>query len=288
MCCRTDLKNNMEPISPSYTTDLFPPLHQELIGLLRSLSPEDWQRPTVAPGWQVRDVVAHLLDIDLRKLSVSRDQHVPPSAGPIGGYKELVAFLNGLNAGWVAAARRLSPRMLVDLHSFTGPLVSELVTSLPPHEPAAFSVSWAGENESENWFDIGRDYTERWHHQMQIRDSVGATLLLERRWLFPLLDLSFRSLPHVYRDIDAPNGTAVTVRVSGDGDDTWSLLRDGDQWKLYRGSAPDTSVIVTFDPDTVWRLLYNALPPAEARRNAVTEGNAALAEPLFIARSVMV
>ncbi len=64
----------MEPTSPLYTADLFPPLHQELIGLLHALSPEDWGRPTVAGEWEVRDVVAHLLDVDLRKLSVNLNE----------------------------------------------------------------------------------------------------------------------------------------------------------------------------------------------------------------------
>src|SRR5690349_7527168 len=101
----------MEPISPLYTADLFPPLYEELHGLLHGLAPEDWQRPTIAGAWQVRDVVAHLLDGDLRKLSAYRDGHVPPPPEPIHGYEDLVHFLNGLNAEWVGAARRLSPRL---------------------------------------------------------------------------------------------------------------------------------------------------------------------------------
>jgi uncharacterized protein (TIGR03083 family) len=278
----------MEPISPLYAADLLPPLHQELIRLLRGLSLEDWERPTVAGQWQVRDVAAHLLDIDLRKLSVNRDGHLPAPAEPIRSYEELVRFLNGLNAEWVGAARRLSPQVLIELLSFTGPLITELVTSLPPHEPSAFPVGWAGESESENWFDIGRDYTERWHHQMQIRDSVGAPLLLERRWLYPLLDLSFRALPHAYRNIHAPSGTAVTVRITGEAGGAWSLVRDGDRWQLYRGAAPDSAAMVALDPDSAWRLLYNALPASQARQSARTEGDTSLAEPLFAMRSVMV
>lgn len=278
----------MEPISPIYTVDLFPPLHEELIALLRGLSPDDWERSTIAGRWQVRDVVAHLLDIDLRKLSVTRDGHLLAPAEPIESYEELVRFLNGLNAVWIDAARRLSPLVLIELLALTGPLISELVTSLPPHEPAAFAVSWAGEHESENWFDIGRDYTERWHHQMQIRDAVGAPLLLERRWLYPLLDLSFRALPHAYRTIHAPSGTAVTVRITGDAGGAWSLVRDDDVWRLFRGAASDAAVVVTLDPDAAWRVLYNALPANAARQRARVEGDASLAEPLFVMRSVMV
>ena len=278
----------MEPISPLYTAGLFPPLHAELEILLRGLAPEDWRRPTIAGSWQVRDVAAHLLDGDLRKLSAYRDGHIPAPAEPLRSYEDVVRFLDGLNAEWVAAARRLSPRMLVELLAFTGPIVCELVRGLPPHEPSLFPVGWAGESESENWFDIGREYTERWHHQMQIRDAVGAPGLLERRWLHPLLDLSFRALPHAYRATGAADGTTVLVRVTGEAGGTWSLVREGDVWGLYRGTAAAAMTEVSLDPDTVWRLLYNALPGSEARRRAQIDGNAALAEPLFAMRSVMV
>lgn len=208
---------SLEPLTPVYTADLFPPLHQELLALLRGLAPADWERPTVAGSWRLRDVAAHLLDVDLRKLSIQRDGHLVPPEEPIGGYGDLVRFLNRLNADWVAASRRLSPRVLVDLLATTGPAVSEVVAALPPHEPATFSVSWAGESRSENWFDVGREYTERWHHQMQIRDAVGAPLLLERRWLHPLLDLSVRALPRAYESVAADPGGGDRLRGHGHG-----------------------------------------------------------------------
>ena len=278
----------MQPLTPIYTADLFPPLHGELIDLLRGLAPADWERPTVAGDWRVRDVAAHLLDVDLRKLSVSRDGFLAPPDEPIGGYGDLVRFLNRLNADWVAAARRLSPRALVDLLAVTGPAVSELIAALPPHEPALFSVAWAGESQSENWFDIGRDYTERWHHQMQIRDAVGAPLLLARRWLQPLLDLSVRALPRAYESVTAEDGTAVVFEVTGEEGEVWSLIREAGDWRVWRGTAPKPAVTVRADPDTAWRMLYNALPPAVAREKVLVHGDATLAAPLLSTRSVMV
>lgn len=278
----------MEPIPPTYTAELFPPLHDELLRVLRGLAAADWDRPTLAGRWTVRDVVAHLLDVDLRKLSVNRDGHLVAPAEPIRSYEQLVRYLDMLNAEWIAAARRLSPRVLVELHAVTGPLVAKLVASLPPHEPAPFAVSWAGERESPNWFDIGRDYTERWHHQMQVRDAVGAPLLLERRWLHPLLELSFRALPHAYRDVDAPEGAAVAVQVGAHQADAWTIVRGAGAWTLYRGAAAEPRAHVTIDADSAWRLLYNALPEDVARARTRVEGDEALAEPIFGVRSVMV
>jgi Mycothiol maleylpyruvate isomerase N-terminal domain len=47
---------------------LFGPLHEELVRLLSGLSAADWERPTVAGAWRMRDVAAHILDTDLRRI----------------------------------------------------------------------------------------------------------------------------------------------------------------------------------------------------------------------------
>jgi hypothetical protein len=47
-------------------------------------------------------------------------------------------------------------------------------------------------------------------------------------------------------------------------------------------------VTVRADPDTAWRLLYNALPPAIARQKVAIQGDATLAAPLLSTRSVLV
>src|SRR4029453_19318037 len=60
------------------TRALFRPVSGSLVTLLRALPEESWARPTVAGAWLVRDVVAHLLDSTLRRLSFHRDGMTPP------------------------------------------------------------------------------------------------------------------------------------------------------------------------------------------------------------------
>ena len=52
----------MKPVEPIYTVERFPPLHTALLTLLRNLSDEDWNKPTAARLWSVKDVVAHLVE----------------------------------------------------------------------------------------------------------------------------------------------------------------------------------------------------------------------------------
>src|SRR6478752_3419844 len=100
----------MKPPEPIFTIDLFPEVRRRLVELLRGLSDEEWLRPTAARKWDVKDIAAHLLAGDLGNLSRRRDAYMP-NGKSIVGWEELVVFINDLNTSWVAAARRLSPRV---------------------------------------------------------------------------------------------------------------------------------------------------------------------------------
>ena len=256
--------------------------------LLRGLEADDWGRPTVAGSWRVRDIAAHLLDNDLRRLAAHRDGHrlVPPAA--IVSFSDIVTLVDRLNAEGVAYVQRLSARVITDLLDITGGWFSTFVEQLPPHERAPIAVAWAGEEQSENWMDTGREYTERWHHQMQIRDAVGAPGLLERRWVHPVLDLSVRAFPRAYASVAADEGTAVVFEVSGDAGGAWSVVREPDGWRVGRGAVAHPAARVRTDADTAWRLLYNALPAESLAERVHTTGDMSLVAPMLGARAVMV
>ena len=158
----------MEQANSIITIDLFPDIDRMLLELLRSLSPEDWEKPTIAPLWKVKDIASHLLDGNIRGLSISRDKYFGEKPPEDTSYHSLVDFLNQLNADWVKATHRVSPQVLINLLELTGKAYYEHLQQLDPFEPAIFPVAWAGEAHSENWFHIGREYTEKWHHQQQI------------------------------------------------------------------------------------------------------------------------
>src|SRR5262249_19820393 len=124
-----------EPLEPILTAHLFPKLEAMLIELLGSLSPNDWEKQTLAPKWKVKDVAAHLLDTQLRKLSLARDGYVAerPDLSKDDG---LVDFINRLNAGGVGIYRRLSPQVLIELMRLASKQSIEYHHSLDPHADA--------------------------------------------------------------------------------------------------------------------------------------------------------
>ena len=265
----------MQPAGPIETIPLFPAVRRELLALLRGLTAADWARPAT-PRWNVKDVVLHLLGGEIGILSRRRDAFPVPGAN-IQSWADLVALINQLNNDWLRATRRISPRVLCDLLEFTAPQAEDYFASL---DPLALDVpvDWAGPGPAPVWLDVAREYTERWHHQQQIRDAVGKPGLKECRYFAPVLDAFVRALPWTYRDVAAPEGTSVQLTISGEAGGAWCLRREGGMWRLYVGAAEKASATVTLDPEDAWRLFTKGRSKEEVRPRARFEGDAQLAE----------
>jgi uncharacterized protein (TIGR03083 family) len=275
----------MEPI---FTASLFPKLDAQLLTLLRSLTPEDWQKRTVVPLWTVHDVALHLLDGNIRGVSMLRDGYFGVSPGDIHSYADLVAFLNKLNADWLTAMKRLSPVMLIDLLEHSGQQFNALMASLDPFETALFPVAWAGESSSLNWFHIARDYTEKYHHQQQIRLAVGQdAALYTREFYLPYLETSMRALPHHYRMVDAAENEVIQFRVDGVEGAVWFLQRSGGQWLLNTPVASPPVCQVNIPAPLAWRLFTKGIPRTEAEKQVSIAGRRDLGEKIFDMLAVM-
>jgi uncharacterized protein (TIGR03083 family) len=265
------------------TRPLFRPLTRSIVSLERQLTPEDWGRPTLAGRWVVRDVATHLLDTALRRLSFHRDRHQPPPP-PSSVSDDLTALINALNADWVDASARLSPRVIIDLYASVSSELSDFFESLPIDAPALFPVSWAG-GAPEGWLDVGREFTEVWHHGAQIRDAVGAGPFPDSAWLHAVLQISMHALPYAYRDVPASSGQTLAIVVTGPAGGCWLLRRGESRWQIEEGESATPDARATMTDETAWRLLFNALSRSDAEPPQI-EGD--LARPLLRARSVIV
>lgn len=182
----------------------------------------------------------------------------------------------------MAVFRRLSPALLITLMEQTSREAADYYASLDPLAPATFGVSWAGETESLNWFDTARDLTERWHHQQQIRLAVGAPDAIFTPDLYqPVLDCFMRALPFHYRTVDAPDGTTLRIRVTGDCGGDWFLRRTG-TWDLVSDvssfRAASTAATVEIPQAIAWRIFTKGISRDEARALVRVTGDTALGE----------
>ena len=279
-----------DPALPAVeTAHLLVPLHRELVALLRGLAPEQWLLPTSAGAWRVRDVAAHVLDGQVRRLSFHRDRLARATVPNDREYASVLGYINALNADWIRVADRFSPRVLTELLETVGAQAAAFLAELPPHAPAFWPVAWAGEARSENWMDVGRDYTEYWHHQQQIRDAVGAPALDAARWLSPVVALGVRALPPALAALDRPDGTTLALAVTGEGGGQWMLLRAGGGWTVIaHDPRQPRKAAVTIEALAVARLWYSGRQPHAAAKTARCEGDLALCEAVLAARAVMV
>jgi uncharacterized protein (TIGR03083 family) len=277
----------MDRSAPIQTLHLFPVLNELLIDLLRSLSSDDWNKPTLAKQWTVKDVAAHLLDTNMRTVSLLEGYSLPPAA-PINSYRDLVDYLNQLNATWVNALKRVSPAQIIRMMDDSNRRYVDYYASLDPFAPAIYSVAWAGEDESLNWFHIARDYTEKWHHQQQIREAVGKTEpLMSPELYYPCISTFMRGLPHTYRDVEAEEGTSIKIIVSGKAGGSWFLSKKSGKWILKDIPDSEQDASVTLKPGVAWKLFTKGITRDIGLQESTIKGKEFLAAPLFSMVAVM-
>ena len=273
---------------PINTLHLFPVLDRLLIELLQSLNDEEWHAPTIAKHWMVKDIASHLLDGNLRTLSISRDHYVGIDSSHVHSYTDLVDYLNRLNMSWTEATKRLSPCVLVELLERTGKQYYEHLQTLAPFEPAVFSVAWAGQDKSENWFHIAREYTEKFIHQQQIREAVDKQALLTKELFYPFIDTFMYGLPYTYRNIHAGTGTIITLKILSDIGGQWHLVKTEHFWQLIKSSTEkNAAAIVCIDPATAWKLFSKGISPEQAAGKVQITGDKRLGEVALNMVSVM-
>ncbi len=273
----------MKALEPIIVIDLFEPLLKHLLDLLSGLSEQDWARATPCAEWTVKDVALHLLGDDIGLLSRGRDKDTTSLLAP--GF-DLVGRINAQNQLWVEAARRMSPRLLCDLLEHTGRQVINYFRSLPLMETNGV-VSWAGPDPAPVWFDLAREYTERWHHQQHIRQAIQRPGLVEATYVMPVLETFVRALPWTFRAVEAAEGTTVALQVTGDTIQQWFLVRHEGKWSLFSDHASAPITVVTMKQETAWRLFTRGMAKEQAIKDASIEGNKTFAEVLFEAVAII-
>jgi uncharacterized protein (TIGR03083 family) len=265
--------------TPIMVVDRFPALLDALLDLLAGLEDRDWRRPVHAGGWTVKDLSQHLLGDEINILSGKRDRFTEEISPP-GSWEELVAMINHRNAVWVEATRRMSPRVICDLLRSTGEQVNTYFRQVDLYATGR-PVSWAGPEPAPVWLDVAREYTERWHHQQHIRAAVEKPGRAEAYFLTPVLETFAFALPQTFRAVDAPEGTTITLAVSGEAGGAWSVVREQGSWQLYRGKSEGAQAEVELPADIAWQLFTKGLTKEAARRQAKLSGDLHLGEKML-------
>lgn len=257
-----------------------------LLELLDGFSGEDWSRPTVHADRSVKDLTAHLLQGSLFRVSSLRDGYHPAAGGPVASREELTQLIQRNNREFLTAMRRVSPGVLRELIQRYDAELLSLFAALDPRAPG-LGVVWAGEWVSPNWFDVAREYTEKWHHQQQLRDATGRPPLYAPELFVPALETFARALPHAYQELALPEGTALCVTLGEPAPLAWTLRRHQNAWQLFAGTDAAALTTVSLSPDLAWRLWTRGVSQARARGGIQVVGEPAHAEPLLGCVAIM-
>lgn len=273
----------MTSFTPSDLRPLFPRERAALLEVLRSLSPDEWQLPTLCDGWSIHDIALHLLNGDLRFIASHRDGYRSPhgpSVQPPYGRAEVTALVDEINNDWVGGARWMSPRQVMDQLERSGVEYSATMAVFDM-DALGIPVDWIQPGPAPVWMDVAREFTERWIHQQQIRDAAGHPLLNDRWALYPVFDTFMLALPNTLRAVEAPEGAIIRLTIRGDAGCTWIVRRTEESWGFGsdRGVAPFASV--SLDQDTAWRLYTKGIPRDAALPRIDRSGDTAAIDALI-------
>jgi uncharacterized protein (TIGR03083 family) len=272
----------MTTFTPTDLRPLFPRERAELLDVLRSLSADEWQLPTVCAGWSIHDVALHLLNGDLRFIAARRDGYQSPHGPrvePPFGRTEVTALVDEINNRWIAGARWISPRQVMDQLERSGIEYAETMAGIDMDAPG-IPVDWIQPGPAPAWMDVAREFTERWIHQQQIRDAAERPLLNARWALYPVFDTFMLALPNALRNVDAPVGANVRLTIRGEAGCTWIVRKTGDGWEFGSDRGLEPIASVSLDQDTAWRLYTKGIAREVALPRIERRGDSAAIEAM--------
>ncbi|MFI9590179.1 TIGR03084 family metal-binding protein [Nonomuraea sp. NPDC052265] len=200
-----------------------------LEALLAPLRPADWETPTPAEGWAVRDQVSHLAWFDdAAVLSVT-----DPAA-----FRDLAARAGSVD-DLAAASRGMPPR---ELHAWFRAARARSLEAFGTLD-ARVRVPWFGPAMSGASFVTAR-LMETWAHGQDVADGLGLTREpTERLRHVALLGCRARPYSFAARGLPEPAGP-VRVELTTPGGDLWTA-GPADASAVVRGPMLDFCLLVT-------------------------------------------
>lgn len=241
--------------------------------LLASLSDEEWERPAL-PGWDVHDVVAHLVGTE-RMLSGEQAPE-PPAADRAG--EHVRNDIARVNEGWVVALRaRSHAELLADFVEVTA------------RRLAALAAMGADEFDAPSWTPVGQATYGRfmeirvfdcWMHEHDVRAAVGRPGDEDGPVAEQSLAEVVGSLGYVVgKRVGAPDGSSVTIHLTGPIHRDVHVLVDGRARVVDSLDGPATASVSL--PSTLFlRLAGGRVDPEAELANVELGGDPELAHRL--------
>src|SRR5437667_317444 len=70
----------------------------------------------------------------------------------------------------------------------------------------------------------------------------------------PVVECFVRGLPHVYRNVGAPDGTSLLLEISGECGGRWLLSRRSTEWRFVKPPEGELASRVVIRQELAWRV----------------------------------
>lgn len=249
----------------------------DLVALLEQLEPEEWDRPSVLPGWRVRDVAAHVAHLESVLAGHDRGPELDTEAGA-----EAFVASDYTQLGVAARADHEPSQIIDEIRRAAGARMEQLreappADGRPPVTPGG--VDWT-------WEVLLRNrVVDVWTHEQDIRLSVdrpgseatpGAHITV--------IGLSM-AMPFVLgRKVGAPSGVSARWVLTGPVETTVTALV-GDDGRARPAEVENPDVTLTMSSPVFAQLATGRRGPGEVLVDV--EGGAELAAQLLEAMNIL-
>lgn len=181
--------------------------------LLGDLQEDQWQAPTPLPGWNVHDVVAHLIGVE----SMLQGADTPDAEIDVSTLKHVRNDVGVMNERWVRKLRGLSTADLLDKFRDTTAQRRKALSSLSVHDWNDLTATPAGPDSYGRFMRV-RTF-DNWMHEHDIRDAIGEPGVLSEL-VGPAAELALdemaASMGFVVAKLGgAPDGSRVSIELTG-------------------------------------------------------------------------
>ena len=205
----------------------------DLLSILGPLSAPDWDQPTPAEGWTVRDQVSHLAFFDGTGLLAATDEE---------GFTESTRSMEtkGVDSLGIPEGRAMSPADLLNWFQSARSTMTEAFRRLDPKA----RLPWYGPPMGALSFATAR-LMETWAHGQDVADTFAIVRTPTDR-LKHVAHIGVRARAFSY----ATNGrtvpdTPIRVELTGPSGDRWSWNDEAGDSNVVSGPALDFCLAVT-------------------------------------------
>ena len=208
--------------------------HDDLRAILADVPPDDWERPTPAAGWTVRDQISHLAYFD----GAARLSMADPDAFRTARDKataDIESFVDrALDYGRGIPGSELLDRFTAERRGLAEAALAA---------PEGVRIPWYGPDMAVASSVTAR-IMETWAHGRDVADALGVELPLTDR-LRHVCDIGIRARPFSYRNRRLePPGTPLRVELVAPDDRLWEW-GPADAADRVTGTALDFALVVT-------------------------------------------